>query len=75
MEEKLKDILEYYEENIERYETDVANIIAKMRFCKDHDFDEEYRIANVKYQALNMCVYRWREMYTDIENLINEQQS
>jgi hypothetical protein len=71
----LKKILEYYDEKIERYETTVEKLVAKMDFCKSHNFQEEFRIANVEYQAVNMCVYRWREMHKEITDVVNAQMS
>lgn len=72
MEEKLKEILDNYEEKIERYEMQVEKLVAKMDFCKAHNFEEEFRIANIEYQAVNMCVYRWREMHKEIKDVLNE---
>lgn len=71
MEEKLKQILDHYEEKIEEYEKEVENLIAKMEFYKAHNFQEEFRVANVEYQALNICVYRWREMHKEIKDVLN----
>lgn len=71
MEEKLEEILDNYEEKIERYETQVKKLASKMDFCKAHNFEEEFRIANVEYQAVNMCVYSWREMHKEIRDVIN----
>ena len=71
MEEKLKEILDYHEEKIEVYETKIEKLMAKMDFCKAHNFDEEFRIANVEYQAVSMCVFRWRGMLNEIKELLN----
>lgn len=71
MEEKLQKILEDYEEKIQRYEKKVNQLFAKMDFCKTHNFEEEFRIANVEYQAISMCVHRWREMHNEINDLLN----
>ena len=70
MEEKLKEILDNYEEKIERYETKVEKLESKMEFCKDHNLEEEYRIANVEYKVINMCVYYWRNMHSEIKTWV-----
>jgi len=75
MEEKLKEILERHEDIIERHETQVKKLVSKMDFCKDHNFYEELRISNIEYQALNMCVYRFREMHTEIREVLNAWES
>lgn len=69
MQEKINSILNNYEEKIERYEQQIEKLISKMDFCKEHNFQEELRIAHVEYNALNMCVYRWREMHKEIKDL------
>jgi hypothetical protein len=75
MKNKIKGILNNYEEQIERYELQVEKLIAKMDFCSEHKFNEEFRIANVEYQALNMCVYRWREMHKEVTYILDETES
>lgn len=71
MEEKLKEILDNYDERIGRYEAHVKKLSAKMDFCETHNFQEEFRIANIEYDVLNECVYRWREMHEKIEDVLN----
>lgn len=71
MEEKLKEILDNYEEKIIRYETQVEKLVAKMDFCKAHNFEEEFRIANVGYQAIYECICRWREMHKEIKDVLD----
>jgi hypothetical protein len=71
MEEKLKEILDQHEEQLARYEDNVEKLRAKMNFCKTHKFEEEYRITNVEYQALDMAIYRWRDMHKEISALLN----
>lgn len=75
MEEKLKEMLERYEDIIERHETQVKKLVSKMDFCSAHNFEEELRIANIEYQALNMCVYRFREMHIEIREVLNAWES
>ena len=41
MEEKFQSILDNYNEQLSRYETDVTNLEAKMKFCSYHKLDEE----------------------------------
>jgi len=75
MKEKLKEILDEYEETIVRYETQSEKLVTKMDFCASHNFTEEFRIANVEYQALNMCIYRWRKMHIEITALLTSEAS
>ena len=70
MEDKLKEILDDHEKKIQNHEKKVDDLLARMEFCKTHNFSEEYRIAYVKYEALNMSIYRWREMHTEIKELL-----
>ena len=71
MEQQLKEILKGHNEKIASYETKVEKLVTRMNFCSEHKFEEEFRIANIKYQELNMCVYKWRDMYNELEELVN----
>lgn len=73
MKEEIKNILDEYDKQIKRYEDKVETLVNKMRFCEEHNFQEEYRIANVEREAVDMCVYRWREMYKEILNVVKLQ--
>ena len=72
MEEKLQEILNEYEKQITRYETQITDLEARMQFCMKHKFEEELRIARVKFDILNMAIYRWRNMHKTIQELLNK---
>lgn len=75
MEQKFREILNSYEEQIARYEAQVKSLESKIAFCSTHKFEEEVRIARVEYNALDMCIYRWRNMYNELTELINAWES
>jgi hypothetical protein len=72
MEEKLQEILNDYAEDIERYKTERDKLISRMEFCQAHKFAEEERITRVKYDAVNMIVYRWENMHKEIQTMLNK---
>lgn len=72
MEEKLQEILNDYAEDIERYKTERDKLISRMEFCQAHNFAEEERITRVKYDAMNMIVYRWDNMHKEIQTMLNK---
>ena len=72
MEDKLQEILDKYEENITRYEKQLADMEAKIEFCIAHKFEEEARITRVKYHDFDMAIYRWRNMYKEIQEMLNK---
>jgi hypothetical protein len=71
METKLKEILDRYEEQIDRYEKQVEELVIKMDLYKAHNFEEEFRITNMKYSAVYMAIYRWREMHKEFNDVYN----
>ena len=72
MEEKLQEILNDYAEDIERYKTERDKLISRMEFCQAHKFTEEERITRLKYDAVNMIVYRWEKMHKEIQTMLNK---
>lgn len=72
MEEKLQEILNDYAEDIERYKTERDRLISLMEFCQAHKFAEEERITRVKYDAVNIIVYRWENMHNEIQTMLNK---
>jgi hypothetical protein len=72
MEEKLQEILNEYSEDIERYKSIRDKLMSRMEFCDIHKFTEESRITHVKFEAINMLIYRWENMYKEIQELLNK---
>ena len=72
MEEKLQEILNDYAEDIERYKTERDKLISRIKFCQAHKFAEEERITRVKFDAVNMIVYRWEKMHKEIQTMLNK---
>lgn len=71
MEEKLKQILDNYDEQIFRYENQVQEFTNRIEFCKIHNFYEEERITRVKLDSIEMVVFRWRKMQEEIKDVLN----
>lgn len=72
MEEKFQSILDNYNEQLFRYETEVTNLEVRIKFCSDHKLEEELRITIVKHDSLHMAIYIWRKMVTELEELLNK---
>ena len=75
MEERLQEILNKYEEQIQRQEEIVRKLESKIDFCTQHNLDEEKRITLVRLDTLNMVVYRWRNMHNELREMLNAWQS
>ena len=71
MEEKLKDILDRYNEHINTYETTVEALESRICFCNEHNFKEEARIARIEYEALQRPIYRFRELYNEVKAVLD----
>lgn len=71
MEEKLKEILDDYEGQIFKYENSLKDLDSKLAFCIEHKFEEEVRMIRVKYDTLNMAIYRWRKMQNELKDVLS----
>lgn len=72
MEAKIKNVLRKYQEYLLRYEEREANLLAKIKFCQEHQFKEEERIARVEYDAISMIIYRMRQMHGEIKEALKK---
>ena len=70
LEEKLQEILTDHLEDIERNRTEQTNLIALMKFCQTHKFEEEERMTRVKFDATAMIIYGWEKMHKEIQKLL-----
>lgn len=71
MEEKIQEILDNYDELIERLELKEKSLEAQIKYYHKHNFMEEKRILQVKLDAISLSVYRWRKMHTEIQDILN----
>jgi len=75
MEEKLRGILNHYEGKIQAHETIQDNVLFKMNFCKDHNFNEEVRVLSVQYLSIDLILSQFRTMHKEITELLNSWES
>ena len=68
--EKLTDILADNADTIRRYKEEEEKLIGKLRFFSEHNFEEEKRITMVKYNASDMILYNYKEMYDNVQKAI-----
>jgi hypothetical protein len=69
--EKINEILENHADNLRRYKEEEEKLINKLRFCSEHKFEEEERITMVKYNAISMMLYNYRDMFDEIQKAID----
>jgi len=69
--EKLTEILADNADTIRQYKEEEEKLIGNLRFCSEHNFEEEKRIAMVKYNAMNKMLYNYKEMYDKIQKAID----
>lgn len=75
MKEKLKQIIEKANEDNLRLEEKVENLRSKVKFCTDHKFEEEKRIALLELNAIDMPAYRQRKTIEDLQSLLTDMQA
>ena len=70
MDEKLKQLIAENKKYLLRAQEDVKKLTEKIEFYKEHKFEEEERIAWVKYNAMNSIVYSYKAFIEDIEEIM-----
>jgi hypothetical protein len=75
MKEKLKQIIETANEDNLRLEEKVENLRSKVKFCTDHKFEEEKRIALLELNAIDMPAYCQRKTIEDLQVLLTDMQA
>lgn len=65
-------VLAEHADNIKCYKEEEEKLIQKIRFCQEHNFEEEERIARVKYNAMNMMLYNYKDMFDKIQKVIDQ---
>ena len=75
MEEKLRGILNHYEGNIQSHERKRDNLLYKINFCKDHNFEEEVRVLWVEFNSVNCILNQFREMHEEITLMLDTWES
>lgn len=68
--EKIEEILAEHAVNIRRYKDEEEKLICKLMFCSEHNFEEEKRITMVKYNANNLTLYNYKEMFDKIQKAV-----
>ena len=71
MEEKLLEILDKYDEQIRDYEVRAEALESKITFCIEHNFFEEKRIARIEFDVISGLIHKWRNMYNEVNELLN----
>jgi hypothetical protein len=75
MEQEIKNILEKGLEDNLQLKDKVDNLRNKIRFCSEHKFEEEKRIALLELSAIEMPQYRQEKLLERLQNLLNAWQS
>ena len=72
MEEKLQQILDNHFSDIERYEQDIITLRAKIVLCKEYNLKEEERLVRFKLDAIEMIVFRYKNLHNEIQTVLNK---
>jgi hypothetical protein len=75
MEQEIKNILEKGLEDNLQLKDKVDNLRNKIRFCSEHKFEEEKRIALLELSAIEMPQYRQEKLLERLQNLLNAWES
>jgi hypothetical protein len=72
LQEKIKAILDDYEDDISRYEKRETDLKSRIDFCKSHSLKEEERITRVQFDELTMVIWKWRKMHNELTEMLND---
>ena len=71
MEEKLREILDRYEQKIKDREKYREDVISKIKFCEEHNFKEEVRVLTIEYLSINWIIINFRDMHEEITSMLD----
>jgi hypothetical protein len=71
MEEKIQEIINEGQKQVDYEETKVSNLRSRIAFCKAHNFEEEERVARLKLDAKEMVVYRYSQTLKELQDTLN----
>jgi hypothetical protein len=70
MEKELKELIRTNENDLNRWIEKRNNLRNKIRFCQEHKFEEEVRIALSKLEALEGIIYDFETFIKDLRIVI-----
>lgn len=70
MENDLKELIRKHENNLFRYVNERDELRNKIRFCSQHKFEEEQRVAQLKVNAMDMVIYDFKELIDSLKKLV-----
>jgi hypothetical protein len=72
---EIEALIKEHETSLVRHEKEVDQLTAQFQYHKAHNYTEEARITQVKLDAKEMIVYRWRKMVDDLRNLLKDDEN
>lgn len=70
MEKELKELIRKHENNLLRCVNERDELRNKIRFCSQHKFEEEQRVAQLKVNAMDMVIYDFKELIDSLKKLV-----
>ena len=73
--EKIDEILANHAHNIKCFEEEKSKLINKINFFSEHNFEEEKRIAKIKFDAFFLILHEYKNIHYEIEKAIQNNNS
>jgi hypothetical protein len=70
MEKEIKELIRTNENDLLRWKDKRDNLRNKIKFCQDHKFEEEVRIALSKLEAMEGIIYDFENFIKDLKIII-----
>lgn len=74
MKKEILELIRINRNNLGRHISERDNLRNKIRFCSQHQFEEEQRIANIKLNACESIIYEFQEMIDKLSEIVKAEQ-
>lgn len=71
MEKEIKSLIKKYKNDLYTWEQRRHDLRTKIKFCTEHNFNEEIRISLVTLNAIEPIIYDYNEFIEHLEKIIN----
>ncbi len=72
LEEKLDEIISNNEYEIHKLKEKENALLQYINFVSDHKFEEEKRIANIKYCETSLILHHYSKMVQELRDVLNK---
>ena len=65
----INELVVKHKQNYDRYNEQQHNLLQTIQFCEKHKFEEEKRIASIKFTEINLIIYDYKCLLDEVNEL------